>query len=448
MKKYLVFLFIIFFSGFSFAQEKLTLKKAISIALQRNSGLIKSKNNLKTNKSQLKNAYGALLPSFGASSGWNWNRVSDKGGGKQIDFFGNVTAIKASQTDTRSYRVSAGGNWVLFNGLANFANISKQKNNLEAARYALNNLKQEIVLQTTEYYYNILNARELLKVRKDNVAYNKKLLETIKEKNKLGSVAIADVYTQQVQLGNAQLAYIQTQNILESAKTTLLNYLALNVLDEYKFEDPYPNSSVNTESYLKEFSDIKTMVNTALKNRLDYKSQLLVYKSMLNGITVAKGGIFPRLTGNYSFSSSSTELNRLFHRKILNVGLNLSIPIFSNFNTENQIEIAKIQAENANEDLLSLKRQIKIEIKQGYLNLVAATKQLDVSIEKVKSASENKKANIAKYNLGSGTILDLLQADRDYTQALNDRINAKYQFYRLRDQLINSLGKLNYKKYE
>jgi outer membrane protein len=110
--------------------------------------------------------------------------------------------------------------------------------------------------------------------------------------------------------------------------------------------------------------------------------------------------------------------------------------------------MAKIQAENANEDLLSLKRQIKIEIKQGYLNLVAAIKQLDVSIEKVKSASENRKANIAKYNLGSGTILNLLQADRDYTQALNDRINAKYQFYKLRDQLINSLGKLNYKKYE
>ena len=50
--------------------------------------------------------------------------------------------------------------------------------------------------------------------------------------------------------------------------------------------------------------------------------------------------------------------------------------------------------------------------------------------------------------LGSGTILDVLQADKDYTQALNDKINAEYSYYKLRDKLVNSLGKLEVKKYE
>lgn len=66
----------------------------------------------------------------------------------------------------------------------------------------------------------------------------------------------------------------------------------------------------------------------------------------------------------------------------------------------------------------------------------------------VVAAEENRKINQERYNLGSGTILDVLQADRDYTDALRSKINAVYDFYTKYDKLTNSLGKLEYKKYE
>ena len=97
---------------------------------------------------------------------------------------------------------------------------------------------------------------------------------------------------------------------------------------------------------------------------------------------------------------------------------------------------------------MALERQIKIEIKQGYLDLLAAKKSLDVASKNVIAAEENRKINQERYNLGSGTILDVLQADRDYTDALRNKINALYDFYTKRDKLNNSLGKLEYKKYE
>jgi outer membrane protein len=268
-------------------------------------------------------------------------------------------------------------------------------------------------------------------------------------RNKLGSVAIADVYTQQVQLGNAELQLIQAQNELERAKSTLLNFLALDVFEEYTFVDPFVDvESIDTDAYVNQFDNVEIMVQQALENRKDYKGQQLVLSGAESGITIAQGGIFPRLTGNYGYSTSAVKPDALFDRKNLNIGLTLSLPIFSNFNTDNQIQIAEVQAKNAKEDLDALERQIKIEIKQGYLDLIAGKKSLDVAIKNVKSAEENRKINNERYRLGSGTILDVLQSNRDYQDALRNRIDAEYNFYRLLDNLKNALGKLDYQKFE
>ncbi|MEJ5350168.1 MAG: TolC family protein [Melioribacteraceae bacterium] len=446
MKK-IILSFLILISPL-FAQKKLTLEDAISIALQRNTALIKTKNNLLTNQSQLKNAYGELLPSLNAQAQWNWQRVNDAGG-TQRDYFGNIVTIPPSQTDSRSYGLGFGGGITLFDGLANIANISQKENSLKAAELYLEKAKQNVVYQTTDLYYQVLNAEELKRVREDNVKYYQKFYETVQERNRLGSVAKADVYTAQVQLGNAELLLIQAQNAYETAMSNLLNYLGLNVLDDYELVDPFGGQrAVDTDSYMKDFEDVQTMVSVALDNRFDFKSQELTVNAARKGLTIARSGLFPSLSGSYSWSTSAVEMNKLFNRKIFYVGLTLSLPIFSNWSTENQIQLAKVNYMNAQEDLMALERQIKIEIKQGYLDLLAAKKSLDVASKNVIAAEENRKINQERYNLGSGTILDVLQADRDYTDALRNKINALYDFYTKRDKLNNSLGKLEYKKYE
>ncbi len=83
---------------------------------------------------------------------------------------------------------------------------------------------------------------------------------------------------------------------------------------------------------------------------------------------------------------------------------------------------------NELEDLAALERTIKIEIKESYLNLVAAKKHLEVTNSNVTAARENRRVNNESYNLGSGTILDVLQSDKDYTQALTDNISAKFEY--------------------
>lgn len=448
MKKMtMLFIPLLMFSNL-FAQKTLTLEEAVSIALQRNTSLIKSKNSLSVSEAELRSAYGDLLPSLGASGSWNWNRIADDGG-TQVDFLGNVIQTPASTIETRSYSAGFGGNFTIFNGMANWANISQRSNNLDAGEFDIAKIKQDIVFRTTEYYYAVINNEEVLKVRLENVRYNQKLLETIEEKNRLGSIPIVDVYAQQVQLGNAELQLIQAENIYENSKSALLNYLALDVLEEYLFvNEMIDGADVNTEIYMKEFGEMEVMVNEALQNRFDYKSQKLAVESAHSGVTIARGGIFPQLTGNYSYGSSATTLDNLFNRRTTSVGLTLSIPIFSNFNVDTRIQSAQIMALNTEEDLAALERQIKIEIKQGYLDLLASKKNLDVTNKNVISAGENRRINTERYNLGAGNIVQLIQADRDYVQALSSNINALFDFFTSRDKLLNALGKLDYKAFE
>ncbi|MBU0561173.1 MAG: TolC family protein [Bacteroidetes bacterium] len=447
MKKYFFLIGIVLLTANSFSQKKLTLDESIQIALQRNSQLIQTQNSLEANKSNIKSAYGDLLPNFGASSSWGWSKITDKGS-IQTDFFGVERRIPASETDTRNWLVSVGGGVTLFNGLANYASISKAENNYDAARYDILKLKQDIVLATAKLYYDVLEAESFKKFRQDNLKSLQKSLEQIQERYKLGAVAIADVYSQQFRVGTAELDLITTENQVDLAKNNLLNYLALDVLEDYEFVSPAEVSEFESEMDIKDFSEISSLVAEALDLRLDYKSKLLGLESAKNDITISRSGLFPRLSGSYSFSSGSTHPADLLDRNTYRIGLSLNIPIFDNWNTENSIQFSEINLMNKEEDLKVKERSIKIEVKQGYLNLVAGKKSYEVAAKNVQSAEENRRINYERYNLGSSTIIEVLQSDSDYTKALTDRIRAEYEYYRLRDNMLNVLGKLDFKKYE
>lgn len=448
MKKIVILVISMLITTVSFAQTDLSLEEAIKIALQRNSALVKSKNLLVGNEASVTSAYGNLIPSLGIQSNWGWRRIEDVGG-TQIDNIGNPYEAPPTNVETRDYSLGAGGSVILFDGLANYANISSAKRDQEAAELNLDKFKRDIVQNTTILYYSILKNKALLKVREENFKYNQKLLETISERNRLGSAPIADLYAQQVQAGGAEVDMIRAQNGVDIAQNTLIDYLSLDVLNEYNFISRIDTvDATNIAQYRNEFDNVKSMINYAIQYRTDYQGQQKTVESADKGITIAKGGFWPNLRGGYGYSTSAVSVDNLFDRRVWSVNLGLDLPLFSNFNTKTSVEYAKITLLNAEEDLRALKRQIKIEIKQGYQDFEAVSKALEVAIKTVISASENRRVQYERYSLGSGTFLDVLQSDRDYQNSLSLRIDAEFNFHSSRQALLNSLGKLEYKEYE
>ncbi|HSD63456.1 MAG TPA: TolC family protein [Ignavibacteriaceae bacterium] len=432
----------------SFAQETLSLNQAIEIAMNKNTLLQKSENSIKSYKSGVKAAYGNLLPTLDASGNWNWTKADEAGG--NVNFGGFVFDQPATSQQSRNYSVSAGSNITLFDGLANIAGISQSQNDLEAARLSLARLKQDVVFQTVSLYYDVINAKQLMKVKEDDVTWNQKNLETITERNKLGAVTLADVYNQQVKTGNAELALIQAKNDLETARTNLQYYLGLDVLGNYEFDDSSVNTEVETfgNEIKSQSEDLSVLVTRALETRSDYKSAQLSLESANNGITIAESGYFPRLSGNISYQLRADAIDNLNQSKYLTVSATLSFPIFSGFSVDNRVQIAEVNAENKGIELTELERDIKRNIQKTFLDLQAAEKSLNVNEENVKAAEENRRIESEKYSLGSGTLLNVLIANSDYTTARTNYINAKFAYVVLSEQLKYYLGVLDTQKYE
>jgi len=441
--------FIILLSVTGYSQKLLTLEEAVNIALQRNTMLQKSVNSIDSYQSNVKAAYGNLLPTLGAQGNWQWAKSETKGGLLPLQN-GGYQIQPDQNIEYRTYSVGAGTNWTLFDGLSSIATISQSKNNLESAQLSLERLKQTIVYQTISNYYDIINAGELLKVKEEDVKWNEKNFETINERNKLGAVTLADVYAQQVKVGNAELAVIQAKNSLETAKSNLLYYLGLDVLDNYGFSD---SLSVNDREIIgrhidANYQDLSDLVTKSLSSRYDYQSAKLSLEGALNGITIARSGYFPTLTNSNSFYTNSDNINKLFQNKNYSVGLTLNVPIFSGFSTENRLQLAEVSALNSKADLSDLERDIKRNIQKTYLDLQAAEKSLEVSKGNVAAAEESRRIQQEKYSLGSSTLLDVLVANSDYLTAQTNLINAEYAYIVLSEQVKYQLGVLDYKKYE
>ena len=448
MRTFLLLLCIISLNFSAFPQKELTLKDAVSIALHKNTQLLKTTNEIQSYESGLKASYGNFLPSLGASGSFNWTRNQVEA--RTVSYGGFVVDQPATTNETRDYRAGVSTGITLFDGLANFAQLEQSKNDLKAARLNLERVKQDIVFQTISLYYQVINAQQQEKVKEEDVKYNQKNLETITERNKLGGATLADVYLQQVQSGNADLALIQAKNNLETAKSNLLYYLGLNVFQGYTYSDTLTSSEsqILNSNITESYEDLSRLAEQALMNRVDYQGAKLSLESAYNGITVAKSGHFPVLTGNGSFGLGANSINDLWKSKTYSLGLSLNIPIFSGFSVSNRVQIAEVTAEDREYDLSDLERQIKKNIQKTFLDLQAAEKGLNVSENNVKSAKENLKIEQEKYSLGSGKLLDVLVANTNYTTAQSDYINSEFSYIVLSQQLKYYLGTLDYKKYE
>ena len=430
-------------------QEKLTLEKAIGIALHKNSTLLKNTDQIQGYKSSVQAAYGNFLPTLGFNASWDWNKSDTKGIGT-VNINGVPVPILSSTEISRNYSGALYSNWTLFDGLSNIATLTQSKNNLESAQLTLKRFKQDIVYQTMSLYYQVVYNEQLLNVKRDDLKWNLKNLETIKERNRLGAATLADVYQQEVAKGNAELELINTENKLETAKKDLLFYLGIDVLEEFTFTDTLTqaDTEILQNKINAEYEDISSLVKQALQQRLDYKSAMLSLESSKDAVTIAQSGHWPSLTASGSYSYYTDNLSTIDKRKSLSFGLNLNIPIFLGWSVSNQVQLAEVQSKISGIEMSDLERDIKRQIKTTYIDLQAAQKGLVVSENNVAAAKENLKIEEEKYTLGSGKLLDVLLANSRYTTALTDLLNTQFGFIVLSQQLKYNLGVLDYKEYE
>ena len=123
-----------------------------------------------------------------------------------------------------------------------------------------------------------------------------------------------------------------------------------------------------------------------------------------------------------------------------NIGLALRIPIFSGFRDTYSVRQAQAQAQAAEANRDVLVRQAEVEVWQGYYELNTVTSSISSTEAQVRSAEQTAQATLARYRSGFGSILDLITAHQEESNARVQLIQSYLDWFTTLARLQAAVG--------
>ncbi|MDP2884077.1 MAG: TolC family protein [Ignavibacteria bacterium] len=436
MKKLALILFVgIVFASVVLAQvstqqtKVLSLDKAISVALEQNISIQQANNNSNAAQSGVLAAYGSYLPSASVSGGWSRQHTDRQATTSFIG--GQPIPVSATLSTTNSFQTGLSLGYTVFNGFAREANFSQAVSSATSSDQQAIRTIQLIVFQVQAAYLGVLRNRELVKVSEENLKRDQRQLERITESNRVGALSIGDVYRQQSQVAQDEVGLISAQNTYDKSIADLVALIGGDVSENYEISDPTLPSELSEADFSATSAQVQSfeqMRQRAMAARPDYVSAKENYSGAQSGVTSASSAYFPSVSASAGYNLSNTEIAKLSENKGISWGLNIRWTLFDGFQTNRSIQSAIAQRRNAELSLMQTERNISVDVKKALLDLDAARKQYDASLKGLQSATQDRRVAEEKYNLGSGTLVDLLTANAGLVNAQANKVNATYNY--------------------
>lgn len=427
--------------------KELTLDQALSIAFERNPDVATASNEIERARAEVLSAYGSYLPRLNVSTSYNRAGYDSP---PTIRYIGGIPFdLPRTQTWNSTYSGTVGLSYTLFDGFSRETRFSTAQTGHLQAEQTSERTRQSIANAVQISYLTLLLNERQVEVRRQNVNDERKRLERIQEQNRLGVVAIGDVYRQQSTVAQSEYNLITAQNTYDKSKADLLNLLGLDASSDFIFADPSIDSQikqVETDPDVKAMGSFEYLRKRALEARLDYANAKENVALADFAITQAWSGYYPSLiaNGSYSTNAQSWDVATSSGNRSFNVGLTLSWQFPEIFGSVQGIQTARISKTNAELQLDKKERDITVELKKALLDLESARKQYEASKKARVAAEQDKKIAEEKYNLGGGTLLDLQVATTAFLDAQVTTLNNAYNYFALKKKVELVIGEKRY----
>lgn len=406
-------------------QGKLDLVDLIQIGICNNPSLNRDYMAIKTAESDVGQAKSAYLPSISASA------VADKDYGK---------VEKGASSETDPYSANAALKWLLYDFGGRSAKTDQTKAYLEAAEFSYNSSLQNLVFSVSQAYYNVLGAKAVLVSSKTAEESYKKSYDETKRRYELGLVSASDKLLAQTSYENSKLAVIQAENAVKTGTGDLAQLLNLPPDTVFDLARPKPKSEHLDLEVQKPVSELIEMALTARPDLLAGKSSLeaarlnedIVLAGALPSISIGAGVGYRdnwRTSNPYTYST--------------NVGLSLSVPLFTGFSDTYKISKAKYQTRQAESSLENTEDTVKNEVWTAYQDYQTAVSSHRISLTVLESAKENQRVAFAMYKVGKGSILNLLTAESQLANSRKESIVSFYSVLTQKAKLYRAIGRYN-----
>lgn len=298
---------------------------------------------------------------------------------------------------------------------------------------------QDLLFRSSTAYFDVLRADEAVKSVKANKRAVERQLEQTKQRFDVGLIAITDVH-------EAQAEYDRTNADLIFAENSLAN--SYYVLRELTGEDVLNISYLNTKNFDPQEieGDVKFWRNKALEHNLALHGRRISKELAKMQIELAETGHLPTLDFTAGLGYNNADYNAVRSDVDMSngsIGIQLNVPIYTGGAITSRVKQAQYSYVMASEDLVQTFRSTEAQINSGYNNVRASLSSITAYEQTVTSSNSALEATEAGFEVGTRTIVDVLDATRNLYASENQLANARYDYILFMLQLKYSAGTLS-----
>ncbi|MEM7433326.1 MAG: TolC family outer membrane protein [Pseudomonadota bacterium] len=372
-------------------------------------------------------ARGVLLPQLSVSGDYTISESTGTSVGE--DATGNIGTFRSETEDeTQRWQVSLRQTIFRWDQVVQLRRADKLVAKAEADREAA---QQDLIVRVANRYFGVLGAEDrLTSIHADRQAIARSL-EQAKQRFEVGLIAITDVQESQAAYDRAIASEIAAKRELATARNLLReitgNYVTnLNAPgDDFPLLNPSPNSEA-------QWVDLSLDQNLALvASRLDEELAR-------DEISFRRTGRYPTIELVANVGESDSDTDRSINGSPFvpadsdgrsdSIGIQFSMPLFTGGVTNSRVREAVYLHRASREQLQRVTRETERQARDSYLGVLSELSRVNALEQAVNSAQTSLEATEAGFEVGTRTIVDVLNSQFNLYSSITNYYQSRYDY--------------------
>lgn len=368
-----------------------------------------------------------LLPQISASGSYGTSSSS----GREVfqDAAGIGIATSESETESTGWGVDLRQTIFSWDQIVNLKQAHKEVARAEAVHEAAH---QDLIVRVSQRYFDVLAAEDRLRsIHADRQAIARQL-EQAKQRFEVGLIAITDVQESQAAYDQAVAAEIGAKRELATARELLRE-----ITGEYISELEAPGEDFPLPSPMP--ADEQSWIDMAMEQNLDLVASRLDEKIARDEIAFRRTGHYPTLELVANYNDSEAEISDQLRDGVPfpdfdtdrtgdSISLQVNVPLFSGGGTSSRVKEAVYLHRAAREQLQRVARETERATRDAYLGVLSEISRVKALEQAVASSRTALEATQAGFEVGTRTIVDVLNSQRALYQAITNYYQSRYVY--------------------
>jgi outer membrane protein len=295
-------------------------------------------------------------------------------------------------------------------------------------------VRQDVMLSVYQGYYELAAALETQMVAVENLRLAQDHLRLAQERKEAGAVSKADVLRIQVEVSKARLGLVRAENQIRTSKANLNTVMGLPAESLLTIE-PKAGEIDSPDSL-----NIARILDRAVHNRPEIKSALKRIEAQQEGVAAARSAFGPKVRAEGSYGRHDS--NFFPNDEEWLAGIIIEWPLFTGFSRKHRLAKAKAEVFKEEAGARQTFLQVKDEVMQTYSRLRETYESVQTNKVLVQDARESLRLARERYEVGAGTVTDLLDAQTDLARALAGQVQADWNYHLAKAALQRAQGDL------